>query len=619
MRAKFFGIAFWVFWSALANLSAQNDPCFEANVTKGCAPLTVTVKDCSGADPSLIFYEFVPGSPTRSVTHTYTTPGTYTITQIVNSGGGAGKKLEKKDYITVVSPSPVEFELKPCVGGVYVFINDDKYDKYLVSGLGADFELSAGQSAVRNATGEVTVTVKGLFAGSSAPCGEKTKKVTVFDVLRVAEWKRITTINESTAILEYLLPSSVTYELETSFGTIFSPLTVLPDNSIRYTHSGNELADLPLNYRITTKDFCTGNSLVTNVINTTFLKAENAESAVILRWNTAVPNDFAGYRLYRDDKVIAEIKDISRTRFEDNEVVCNVRYCYRVEALFEAEAVQSVSNTVCINAVTTKKPNILSPFYVTIYNQLAKLQWRKPTEGRDVRIINFIRTRGGANRDTVYTIPVNDTTYLDLGSNPADSMNCYQISYTDDCGNVSDFTTEVCPVYLRMWRDEHYVNFDWSAYIPDRGQYFLEILNEKDETINFIQMGRYAATFRLNEFSEQTTRFRILFNSGKFISHSNVQELVLLPELEYPTAFTPNGDRLNDEFGAFKARFIRNYEINIFNQWGEVVFRSSDAGGRWDGTVNGKEAQSDTYTYSVTYEDLRGIALVKTGLVRLLR
>jgi gliding motility-associated-like protein len=476
------------------------------------------------------------------------------------------------------------------------------------------------ESAVKTASGDITVTVRGLFNGSATSCGESSQTVKIFDSFQVAEWTKIQTINESSAVLEFSLPSPTSYTLEQSFGTVFSDIAVLPAGATTYTHAGNTLDVLPINYRIYAKEFCTNGTLVTNPINTTFLKAENKTSSVMLTWNRALPTDFRQYRIYRNGQLLVDISNNVQNYYEDLDVVCNENYCYSVEAVFDGVSdVLSVSNTVCIRAVSTKKPTVLSPFYVTIYNQLAQLQWRKPTGGRDVRIINFIRTQGGAKRDTIYTIPVNDTTFLDLKSNPFEALNCYQISYTDECGNVSDFTREVCPVHLRIWRENNYVNLDWSGYIPEQGYYILETLNENEEVLSFGYTNRYAATYNLDNFSEQTTKFRVYFVSNTFVSYSNVVELVLLPEVEYPNAFTPNGDKLNDEFGAVKARFIRNFEINIFNQWGEVVFRSTEPGARWDGTINGTPAPADTYFYTASYEDLRKISLITKGYVRLIR
>lgn len=88
-------------------------------------------------------------------------------------------------------------------------------------------------------------------------------------------------------------------------------------------------------------------------------------------------------------------------------------------------------------------------------------------------------------------------------------------------------------------------------------------------------------------------------------------------DLFLPTAFTPNGDGMNDVFlvrGAVTGEFY----MNIFNQWGESVFVSEDASFGWDGTRNGAEAQIGTYTYMVQAETDNGKQQL-SGHITLLR
>ncbi|MES2779916.1 MAG: gliding motility-associated C-terminal domain-containing protein, partial [Bacteroidota bacterium] len=53
-----------------------------------------------------------------------------------------------------------------------------------------------------------------------------------------------------------------------------------------------------------------------------------------------------------------------------------------------------------------------------------------------------------------------------------------------------------------------------------------------------------------------------------------------------PTAFTPNGDGLNDVFrpGGVGAK---DYKLTIYNRWGQAVFTSNNANVGWDGTIDG--------------------------------
>lgn len=71
-----------------------------------------------------------------------------------------------------------------------------------------------------------------------------------------------------------------------------------------------------------------------------------------------------------------------------------------------------------------------------------------------------------------------------------------------------------------------------------------------------------------------------------------------------PTAFTPNGDGLNDYFGPL-GKVPDGYRLQIFNRNGEVVFRSSSINQRWDGRYNGMLQPASVFVYLVDYKDLQ--------------
>lgn len=64
----------------------------------------------------------------------------------------------------------------------------------------------------------------------------------------------------------------------------------------------------------------------------------------------------------------------------------------------------------------------------------------------------------------------------------------------------------------------------------------------------------------------------------------------------FPSAFSPDGDGINDTFGPV-GHSIDEFEMTIFNRQGEVVFHSLDMTMQWDGRVNGKEQLTGVYVY----------------------
>jgi gliding motility-associated-like protein len=70
-----------------------------------------------------------------------------------------------------------------------------------------------------------------------------------------------------------------------------------------------------------------------------------------------------------------------------------------------------------------------------------------------------------------------------------------------------------------------------------------------------------------------------------------------------PNAFTPNGDGANDIFSG-KGYGIKQYEMLIFDRWGEKIYETTDLSKGWDGTYRNVEAQQDVYIYKVTIIDV---------------
>ncbi|MBK9328371.1 MAG: gliding motility-associated C-terminal domain-containing protein [Sphingobacteriales bacterium] len=85
-----------------------------------------------------------------------------------------------------------------------------------------------------------------------------------------------------------------------------------------------------------------------------------------------------------------------------------------------------------------------------------------------------------------------------------------------------------------------------------------------------------------------------------------------------PNAFTPNGDKVNDEFKV-RASTLKNIQLVIYDRWGNKVFESDDIHKGWDGTYKGQPALLDAYGYFFTGQCLQGEKISLKGNVTLLR
>lgn len=91
------------------------------------------------------------------------------------------------------------------------------------------------------------------------------------------------------------------------------------------------------------------------------------------------------------------------------------------------------------------------------------------------------------------------------------------------------------------------------------------------------------------------------------------------PRVFVPDAFTPNDDGINDNL-EIKRAWITDYELKVFNRWGEVIF-STDTDYKWDGKVKGRVFAPMVYPYIIYYKSTyfpeRGV-LTKKGAVTVL-
>jgi gliding motility-associated-like protein len=92
-------------------------------------------------------------------------------------------------------------------------------------------------------------------------------------------------------------------------------------------------------------------------------------------------------------------------------------------------------------------------------------------------------------------------------------------------------------------------------------------------------------------------------------------------DISMPTGFTPNGDGFNDVLFPLGAavRFSRNYEFQIWNRWGQEIFRTTDSSQGWDGKIGGTEAQIGVYAYIIKYKNVQNEDKIIKGNITLVR
>ncbi len=99
---------------------------------------------------------------------------------------------------------------------------------------------------------------------------------------------------------------------------------------------------------------------------------------------------------------------------------------------------------------------------------------------------------------------------------------------------------------------------------------------------------------------------------------SSTIEVENCPLIYVPNAFTPNKDGVNETWGA-EGVGIREFELFIFNRWGEMIYTTQDFYAWWDGTYMNRNCQQDVYVYKIIYRGITGPQKELVGTVTLYR
>ncbi len=159
-----------------------------------------------------------------------------------------------------------------------------------------------------------------------------------------------------------------------------------------------------------------------------------------------------------------------------------------------------------------------------------------------------------------------------------------------------------------------------------------------NNTINFIDESSSASSYLyifgtgLDSTDEANPQY-IYTESGSYIvsqyvtneagcSDSTTLDIVIGEDEIYPpllpSAFTPNGDNNNDIL-TIKGGPFSSVDFRVYNEWGELIFRTEDPDVGWDGSHDGKEQPNGTYLYTVTAVTIDNKEYKITGDITIIR
>ena len=147
----------------------------------------------------------------------------------------------------------------------------------------------------------------------------------------------------------------------------------------------------------------------------------------------------------------------------------------------------------------------------------------------------------------------------------------------------------------------------FTAITENATDYYWDF-GDNQQSVSELPIHRYSAEGNYN--------VTLIISNGGGCSDTITQSIAISPFdfIRVPNAFTPNGDGVDDNFGALYAGEVDFIGMNIFNEWGNLIFTSQNIDERWDGNRNGKPQPSGNYVYVVKYMEDGTEQLIKGNL-----
>ena len=115
-----------------------------------------------------------------------------------------------------------------------------------------------------------------------------------------------------------------------------------------------------------------------------------------------------------------------------------------------------------------------------------------------------------------------------------------------------------------------------------------------------------SALFSYPEGQVGTYPVTLTVTTAEGCSDSITLEIEIVPDviLYVPNAFTPDDDEHNQTWGiSIDGIDFENFQLVVYNRWGELIWESKDAKQSWDGTYNGRIVPNGTYIWKISFKE----------------
>ncbi|MFD2717328.1 gliding motility-associated C-terminal domain-containing protein [Hymenobacter monticola] len=589
----------------------------------------------SNSNPAAPNYATYVYTPTRADVGLVTVSELATADNTILPPRGATYYIHTYQVFDNVAPT---FTVAPCPSNnALVTITDITYNSYTVqAGTGAVQTIAPGQSKVNTVTlnGATSVTVRG-FHNAPNTC-ESLPSTQTIAPLAPPQTPLLTSLtlqaslpSGAATLVVGQLPTGYTYTLQRTDASApggYTPVANVPAGSPPIT-LGTVVANS--GYRLLRTDPCNSLPDVSEQLYPLSLSGNSTQNRNQLLFNDGgAPG--TTYTVTRDDIPFTAFTVIPGG-LEDATGTCKTRYRYRVTATYPRGG-KSVSNEITIltqSNLPPPQPKLLASFNVRNVVELTPLL-TPPTLPTGSTLYYRKASGGGtpvALATTTTARPARDSTALaDLRASPP----CYSLRQADVCENASPESASTCPALLSASpadADGSTATLTWTPFTgPDPSQPATYVLQRLGPD-NAVQPGSVPVTGSTYTdltppTNRQVLRYRLQISGaglppGTF-SYSNIAIVSRRLSLTIPTAFTPNGDGLNDGLEV-KGKYLDNYKFVVVDRNGQEVFRGTKRTDVWDGTIRGHAPVMGAYVWRFSQNNEDGSPFTATGTVTILK
>ncbi len=220
------------------------------------------------------------------------------------------------------------------------------------------------------------------------------------------------------------------------------------------------------------------------------------------------------------------------------------------------------------------------------------------------------------------SVPSTRTYYTDTKVSTSAYAYRYKVVAVNSCGNQISTPVHRTIKLTGTFDLDTTITLNWNPYEGwPVDVYNINTAPDRDLSLsiyNFTKDTQFAVIKTLNGY-QLALRISALEDGVKnVVSWSNQVLVDFNPIVWIPNVFTPqNGDDLNNTFHVFVANY-KTYQIDIYNRWGEHVFRSEDPNVQWDGTFKGSICDEGVYLYQVVVHGAK-TDIFRNGTLNLMR